>query len=347
MHPYHNENAALLRRLLMIVPSAQVSVLEPIGYQLNAPFKPIDPREFVTETKGGRTKKLTVADDIIWQRGDLAKKSFKVLDMSQGHGEPIALPTGAGGLRLEGEVGEMVPMIFKNLRDLFGREKARPTEGLSFPGGDKSPNSKKILGYSKGAFGKNDLKHTMPTIADLLSYLDPATRNFIVSVAKAVADFFGIQDHERILKWTMILIEYPPQSGFNWHVDGISDFGHYPGIVINIAVGQPGTLKGFDLRDLMGSQTTCRQVLQQGDVAILSGAPRIGSAHSVPKMSGVQYTVAFKLPFEDLSGPETPPWIKAMAKDPQVDFDRPVYSVDFTEAYRMQTLTKRMQAAVI
>ena len=178
----------------------------------------------------------------------------------------------------------------------------------------------------------------MPTLADLLSYLDPATRNFIVSVAKAVADFMGVGDHARILHWTMILIEYPPHSGFNWHVDGISDFGSYPGVVINVAVGEPGTGKGFDMHDLLDPDGggPYRLVLEQGDLVILSGAPRIGSAHSVPKMSGTQLTVAFKLPFEDLGGPNAPAWVKLMAQDPQVAFDRPVYALDFMEAYAAQ-----------
>lgn len=365
LHPYHAENLEDMFHLLnndATLPAAKFKVEKPICRVVNVdrkhPFAPklIDREEFVWEMVDGKLTQKTNPSDIVWLRGDKAK-SLRVLDTRHSSmGKEFYLPKGAGSLRLDDDMLAKVPEVTRNLRAIFDRERllekntGRGTEGLSFPC-PKAKNPKKILAYSKGADKITKTKHTKVTIADLMSYLDETSRNFIVRWVKGIARFLGIKDNSRILAWTLIIIDYLPGCDFVWHIDGTKDFGTYPGFVANLALGEHGTRKYFDLVDMFGGETgvmtPVRQTLQPGDTSVLSGPARTENAHCVPRHPDRQTTLALKIPFEDLDSPDAPEYIVSdrpaefvrcdpELKDIQADFKKPVYSVDFRMAYEMQ-----------
>ena len=345
VHPNAAFNTDQLRRQLASLPSGSWQMMPPTGNLVEGDdyakkMRDIDPAAFVTEFKKElqRVVPVTSMDGIMWMRGDLAKKTFGVLDARQGRpGKTVRLPEGAGAFQLTGDLAKQVPNITERIERLFQED----IEGLTFAQ-PRNRYDKRILAYTKGA--PEGLEYKKIPIADVLSFVDAETADFIVSTAKTIADFIGTRDYSVIERWTLIIIQYPEaprkgkEGGFPFNTDGTSDFGG-PGMVFNVAMGKGDVPKFFDYKPLFGKHTRpIRQELPHGSVAFMTGESRTQSAHGVPKMQGTQITLAFKLPAEDFFGTDKPPsYIKVMKNDPQFKYAKPYYYIDADEAFKAHT----------
>jgi hypothetical protein len=354
MHPMDRRNTENLLRLLEKTEAMDLLFVERKAYEvINDPQakRTINQGDlFKEKDRNGRIITLTKPDDIVWHWGEMAKKTWKVLTVTPNNrGKEVELPLGTAVLRPSDKGLELYRKVAPLLKKLFFDELANPSTGFYFPQKHGAPRGGKILlGYGKPGEKIPGEKYYDPTMANNLSYMPTLVKEFIVSLAKGLADILGVP-YSRIAGWKILLVGYmgydltvsvtATDTGFHFHIDGIKDFGVYPGVVANMAIScfdnAVDYIKYFDLATVYGLQTGVKRLeLHQGDICVISGPARRDEGHSVPNQPDPNITIAFKLPFEDLS--ECPHDYIEVESNPSVDCGRPTYLINAKKALASQ-----------
>lgn len=344
VHPEHARNLFQLGRLIERVRPISLRPVERDLYVVNDPAaaKSI-PKDILYRRDGVQ---LTDPVEIVWHWGDLFKRTFGTLTADPVfRGKAAPYPDGLAIFRPSEEGAEgNLERVAKHLSALFAREQACPTLGFSGSFTPPSSGGKVLLGYSKRKLPEGKLGYSN-TFADNVAFLrDDLLSEYLVGVAKGIADSLGIA-YGRIPDWTVLIAGYNTRAnvtfsakdnGFNFHTDGCRDFGDYPGVVANMTICLPRadgkeSTKYFDLVDILDSQTVVRLELKTGDIAILSGEPRVSYGHGVPNVPKEQthFTLAFKFPYEKLGAPYT-----QVLEKPSLPWAREVYVVKMYDALR-------------
>jgi hypothetical protein len=340
-HPYNQDNKDRLVNRLTKTSYIPLVPVEPEVYSLrNEAFRDgIPVQKITTDAKTG--KPLKTAADIMWNAGYLAGAKYKTLDLRNGAadvGPPVEAPLGTAVLEPLAAYVPVFDRAAQQLERLFDYEKKRPTLGFSNPPLRGGKCGKTFLGYNPNKRGPRGGRNFAATLADILFYLPEELADFVVAYCKGLAMIIGCS-YDCIPQWTVILIEYADGSGFMFHIDGITDFGNYPGFIFNLSLAYFGDQRAhhpkfFDMIDLSTASNVnaVRFRLQQYQTHAMSGTSRIYKPHGVPKgPSEKKFTIAIKCPYISIEYKHS--WIKEVViVFAGIRFDKPVQYIDGNEA---------------
>ena len=164
---------------------------------------------------------------------------------------------------------------------------------IGFSNDTKNSTDKRFHGYNPDKRGPKGGRNFKATIADIFSYLSPYLKDFVMAYCKGIAKVIGVP-YDSIPTWTLIFVVYPTGHGFRFHIDGIADFGNYPGPVFNLSLNimkngdVPSIPKYFDIIELnfdkpetkpCGKRVVLRPI---GDTHFMSWYARTTCAHGIP-----------------------------------------------------------------
>ena len=295
--------------------------------------------------------RLKTASDVMWHAGNLAGRKFGVFDSKDVvvKGRVDCPPGTAVLVPLPSEYGKF-DRAAALVEEMFRREDENPSIGFNFPSfvsakktdipqkafapqNDRQPD-KNFLGYNAEKAGMNGGKNYAPTLADIFSYLDEELADFLMEYLKGLAMKIGCS-FDAIPLMTIIFIGYNPGHGFKHHIDGITDFGNYPGFIINLTLAvlehaaqeEP---KYMDLIDLSTSENlnAVRFELRHRMTHVMSGQARISYTHSIESGGHTKkFTIATKCPHLALQYKHA--WIKeARITFGEIEFNALIQYID-------------------
>ena len=366
-HPHAAENDQKLRALLLATPRVmQLVPVREVIHTLLCPRlqRPMDLRN-VTHQHG---KLLTTNTDLAWMASRAAGRHFGVSTNDAKVGEVAERPHGTAVLDLPREF-DYGP--FRDLlNDFVDDQILNPSIGATFPsytneeevkrqikqerceGGEFDPRAhygregKVIVGYNPYKY-LGEWRNYFMTLADLLHYVSAELGQYIIAYCKALAEFYGCP-YDSIAQWTIIIVRYKEGCGFIFHIDGIADFGNYPGPVSNLHIPRHAHPKHFDIIDFLCEKPSAkRYTIQPGQTHVMTGKSRALYAHGVPRETrpGRQHemtTLGVKCP--ELCLQYKHAWVKEMTISIlSVPFDKPVQYIDIEEWFRANRANKQQR----
>jgi hypothetical protein len=366
VHPNDHENKENLQIRLQ---HGDHLNLTPVKSTVNKLIHPslsdgLDPQQ-VLHGEGIDLKKPS---DILWITGNMAGKTYGQFGLQGTQrteiGDAVETPPGTATLRPSPDQMHRFQKAAVLIDKLIQKEQECPSMGFTYApesseeqvdnkikkeaAGGRPFNAKEhhkgklILGYNPFKRTKKGWRNYTMKIADLLYYLDADLAEFVIAYCKGLARIIGCP-YDCIANWTIIIIRYRKGSGFVFHIDGIADFGNYPGMVFNLNLSLHAHPKYFDLIDLRARSNldAVRFTLQQFDTSVMTGVPRILYAHGLP--ANVPYeltTLAVKCPENPLEFKH--PWVKEIQIIfPPLVFAKRIQYIDADEWFKHQAKTKR------
>jgi hypothetical protein len=303
LHPNHDKNKQEFQALLDGEKTATPDSLVPeILFQR---FAKREVREITLITPNGEhlTQEQCLIDQkgfpvrdmpqALWSTGDWCGTIYGTQNTNdkKSFGSPIEYAEGSGVLEPMPGTEEFYERAARELYNLDLKTLKSPLIGFSNP--TKNSTDKRFHGYNPQKRGPKGGRNFKATIADVFSYLSPYLKDFVMAYCKGIAKVIGVP-YDSIPTWTLIFVVYPTGHGFRFHIDGITDFGDYPGPVFNLSLNimrngdVPITPKYFDIIELnfdkpetepRGTRVVLRPV---GDTHFMSSYARATCAHGVP-----------------------------------------------------------------